>query len=163
MRTANIARLRRRWWGLTLVWAALVAASLALIVVGLRIALFFFFFPLPEMVEDLRVGTNYILAGSALSLAAAVVSAGLWAPAVGVGFRDGAGGPGRHGSCELFTANGCRCGVPLRDGQRVLGPAVRNGLIVPVGPLWGSCLRIVKGDPFPALAAAGTTETDPLF
>lgn len=59
----------------TLLWAALVVASVVLTTIGLRIALFFGYMPEPPMVRDLHTGSLYILAGSVANLVAAVWSA----------------------------------------------------------------------------------------
>ncbi|WP_248760300.1 hypothetical protein [Pseudarthrobacter sp. SSS035] len=66
---------KRHGWPGTVLWALLIVASIILMCIGLWRAMFFGFTPNPRLVEDLRVGSLYILAGSAASLAAAVWSA----------------------------------------------------------------------------------------
>lgn len=63
---------RGSWPGLIL-WAALIVASIVLMSIGLWRAMFFGFMP-PALVEDLRVGGLYVLAGAVASLAATALS-----------------------------------------------------------------------------------------
>lgn len=89
------ASIRRRGWPGVIPWALLVVASIVLMVIGLLRSTFFGFTPVPRFVEDARVGSLYLLAGSAASLAAALwsflrghprwVTACVAAPAVLVG------------------------------------------------------------------------------
>lgn len=69
MRQEPPAAKRGSWPGLIL-WAALIVASIVLMSIGLWRAMFFGFMPDPALVEDLRVGGLYILAGALASLAA---------------------------------------------------------------------------------------------
>lgn len=85
----------RRGWPGTLLWALLIVASVALMVMGLWRTTFFIYAPELALIERSRVGGLYILAGSAASLGAAgwsiVRRSPLWvaafvaAPAVLVG------------------------------------------------------------------------------
>lgn len=59
----------------TVLWALLVLASIVLITIGLRIALFWGYMPEPSQVRNLRTGSLYILAGSVANLVAAAWSA----------------------------------------------------------------------------------------
>ncbi|MFE4541070.1 hypothetical protein [Arthrobacter sp. NPDC056727] len=68
------AEASRREWPGVLLWAALVLASIVLMVTGLLRSMFFGFIPEPGLVEDARVGSLYLVGGSAASLAAAVWS-----------------------------------------------------------------------------------------
>ena len=89
------ASVRRRGWPGAILWALLVGASIVLMVIALLRSTFFGFTPVPEFVEDARVGSLYLLGGSATSLAAALwsflrghppwVTACVAAPAVLVG------------------------------------------------------------------------------
>ena len=86
---------RFRYWVWTGFWAALVMASMAFMLMGLWRRIFFGYTPIPEFVEDLRVGNQFLLAGSGFSVAAAVqawvqryprwVAACVAAPAVMIG------------------------------------------------------------------------------
>jgi len=86
---------RRRGWPGVLLWSLLVLASIVLMVSGLLRSMFFGFIPEPGLLEDARVGSLYLLGGSAASLAAAVwsflrghphwVTASVAAPAILVG------------------------------------------------------------------------------
>ena len=69
MRQEPPAAKRGSWPGLIL-WAALIVTSIVLMSIGLWRAMFFGFMPDPALVEDLRVGGLYILAGGLASLAA---------------------------------------------------------------------------------------------
>ena len=65
----------RPWWrGRTLPWATLVICSLVLTVIALERTAFFVYAPGSEFVDRLRTGRLCMLAGSAMSLAAAVWS-----------------------------------------------------------------------------------------
>ncbi|MFP3462956.1 hypothetical protein R5O87_19155 [Arthrobacter globiformis] len=68
------AAVRRRGWPGVLLWALLVVASIFMMVIGLWRSMFFGFIPEPGLVEDARVGSLYLLGGSAASLAAAAWS-----------------------------------------------------------------------------------------
>jgi hypothetical protein len=63
--------LRRRWWGRTLLWAALVAGSIILTGIALERTFFLIVGPEPG---QLRAGRLLMLAGIVTSLAAAVWS-----------------------------------------------------------------------------------------
>lgn len=65
---------RRRGWPGAILWAVLVLSSIVLMVTGLLRSTFFGYTAIPEFVEDARVGSLYLLAGSAASLAAALWS-----------------------------------------------------------------------------------------
>ena len=69
----------RGWPGTTL-WAVLIVASIALIIMGLWRTAFFVYAPEPAMIEKARVGALYVLAGSVASLAATGLSAFLGHP-----------------------------------------------------------------------------------
>lgn len=90
------APIRRRGWPGAILWSILVVASIVLMVTGLWRSFFIAgYHPVPGLEEDARVGSLYILGGSAASLAAAVwsflrghphwVTAGVAAPAIVVG------------------------------------------------------------------------------
>jgi hypothetical protein len=65
----------RPWWrGRALPWAALVVVSIVLTGIALERTAFFVYAPVPELIERLRVGRLFMLAGSATSLAAAIWS-----------------------------------------------------------------------------------------
>jgi hypothetical protein len=65
----------RPWWrGRSLPWAALVIVSIVLTAIALERTAFFVDAPVPELIERLRVGRLFMLAGSATSLAAAIWS-----------------------------------------------------------------------------------------
>ncbi|WP_193342538.1 hypothetical protein [Pseudarthrobacter sp. AB1] len=65
----------RPWWrARSLPWAALVVVSIVVTVIALERTAFFIYTPVPEFIERLRVGRLLILAGSAISLAAAIWS-----------------------------------------------------------------------------------------
>lgn len=66
--------IRRRGWPGAVLWSLLVVASIVLLVIGLLRSTFFGFTATPEFVEDARVGSLYLLADSAASLAAALWS-----------------------------------------------------------------------------------------
>jgi hypothetical protein len=66
--------MRIRYWAWTTVWAALVFASIVLMLIGLWRRIFFGYTAIPEFVEDLRVGNQFILAGSLASLLAAALT-----------------------------------------------------------------------------------------
>lgn len=68
------APVRRRGWPGAILWSLLVVASIVLIAIGLLRSTFFGFTAIPEFVEDARVGSLHLLAGSAASLAAALWS-----------------------------------------------------------------------------------------
>jgi hypothetical protein len=68
------ASVRRRGWPGVILWSILVVASVVLMVIGLLRSFFIGYTAIPEFVEDARVGSLYILAGSVASLAAAVWS-----------------------------------------------------------------------------------------
>jgi hypothetical protein len=69
-----------RGWPATALWAALIGASLVLILMGLWRTAFFIYAPEPALIEKARIGALYILVGSVLSLAAAGMSAVLGHP-----------------------------------------------------------------------------------
>jgi len=90
------ASVRRRGWPGVILWALLVVASIVPMVMGLWRSFFILgYHPVPGLEEDARVGSLYILGGSAASLAAAVwsflrghpysVTACVAAPAIVVG------------------------------------------------------------------------------
>jgi hypothetical protein len=90
------ASIRRRGWPGAILWSILVVASVVLMAIGLWISFFILGYqPVPGLEEDARVGSLYILGGSAASLAAAVwsflrghphwVTACVAAPAIVVG------------------------------------------------------------------------------
>ncbi|WP_427007513.1 hypothetical protein [Pseudarthrobacter sp. H2] len=90
------ASVRRRGWPGVILWSILVVASVVLMATGLWRSFFIGgYHPVPGLEEDARVGSVYILGGSAASLAAAVwsflrghphwVTACVAAPAVVVG------------------------------------------------------------------------------
>ena len=65
----------RPWWrGRSLPWAALVFVTIVVTGIALERTAFFVYTPGPEFIERLRVGRLLMLAGSAMSLAAAVWS-----------------------------------------------------------------------------------------
>jgi hypothetical protein len=65
----------RPWWkGRSLPWAALVVVSIVLTVVALERTAFFVYAPEQVVIDRLRVGRVFMLAGSAASLAAAIWS-----------------------------------------------------------------------------------------
>jgi len=64
----------RRRWGGTTVWVLLVLASMVLIGYGIWHAGWYIWLPAPAEQEKVWVGNRYILAGSVLSIAAAVWS-----------------------------------------------------------------------------------------
>jgi hypothetical protein len=66
--------IRRRGWPGVILWSILVMASIVLMVIGLLRSFFIGYTAIPEFVEDARVGSLYVLAGSAASLAAALWS-----------------------------------------------------------------------------------------
>jgi hypothetical protein len=68
------ASVRRRGWPGVILWSILAVASIVLMVIGLLRSMFFGYTAIPEFVEDARVGSLYLLAGSAASLAAAIWS-----------------------------------------------------------------------------------------
>ncbi len=72
--TGGQAPARRGLLG-TVLWALLVIASIVLIIIGLRIALFWGYMPEPSQVRDLRTGSLFIFAGSVANLMAAAWSA----------------------------------------------------------------------------------------
>lgn len=65
------APVRRRGWPGVILWSILVFSSIVLMVIGLLRSTFFGYTAIPEFVEDARVGSLYLLAGSAASFAAA--------------------------------------------------------------------------------------------
>lgn len=74
MRQEDVSVSRRGWPGVVL-WALLVMASIVLIVAGLWRSMFILGYqPVPGLEEDARVGSLYILGGSAASVAAAAWS-----------------------------------------------------------------------------------------
>lgn len=68
------AEVRRRGWPGAILWSILVVSSIVLMVIGLLRSFFIGYTAIPEFVEDARVGSLYLLAGSAASLAAALWS-----------------------------------------------------------------------------------------
>ena len=86
---------RRRGWLGAILWALLVVASIVLMAIGLWVSTFLGYLPVPGLEEDARVGSLYLLGGSAASLVAATwsflrghppwVTACVAAPAVLVG------------------------------------------------------------------------------
>lgn len=66
--------MRIRYWAWTTIWAALVFASIVLMLIGLWRRIFFGYTAIPEFVEDLRVGNRFILAGSLASLGAVALA-----------------------------------------------------------------------------------------
>jgi hypothetical protein len=65
----------RPWWReRSLPWAALVFVSIVMTGIALERTAFFVYTPVPELIERLRVGRLFMLAGSAASLAAAIWS-----------------------------------------------------------------------------------------
>ncbi|WP_251045053.1 hypothetical protein [Arthrobacter sp. ISL-5] len=68
------ASIRRRGWPGVMLWSILVVSSIVLMVIGLLRSFFIGYTAIPEFVEDARVGSLYLLAGSAASLAAALWS-----------------------------------------------------------------------------------------
>lgn len=68
------ASVRRRGWTGVILWSILVISSIVLMVIGLLRSTFFGYTAIPEFVEDARVGSLYVLAGSAASIAAAIWS-----------------------------------------------------------------------------------------
>ncbi|MET3707365.1 hypothetical protein ABIB17_002002 [Arthrobacter sp. UYEF6] len=65
----------RRWWrARSLPWAVLVVFSIVVTGIALERTAFFIYTPVPEFIERLRVGRLLMLAGSAISLAAAIWS-----------------------------------------------------------------------------------------
>lgn len=92
----NAASFHRRGWPGVILWSILVVASIVLMATGLGRSFFIGgYHPVPGLEEDARVGSLYLLAGSAASLAAAVwsflrghphwVTACVAAPAIVVG------------------------------------------------------------------------------
>jgi hypothetical protein len=90
------ASVRRRGWPGVILWSILVVASVVLMATGLWRSFFIGgYHPVPGLEEDARVGSLYILGGSAASLTAAVwsflrghpywVTACVAAPAIMVG------------------------------------------------------------------------------
>jgi hypothetical protein len=90
------ASVRRRGWPGVILWSILIVASVVLMATGLWRSFFIGgYHPVPGLEEDARVGSLYLLAGSAASLAAAVwsflrghphwVTACVAAPAIVVG------------------------------------------------------------------------------
>jgi hypothetical protein len=88
--------IRRRGWFGVILWSIVVVVSVVLMAVGLWRSFFIAgYHPVPGLEEDARVGSLYILGGSAASLAAAVwsflrghphwVTAWVAAPAIVVG------------------------------------------------------------------------------
>lgn len=94
MSQGNASIHRRGWLGI-IPWALLVVTSIVLMAIGLWVSTFFGYLPVPGLEEDARVGSLYLLGGSAASLAAALwsflrghppwVTACVAAPAVLVG------------------------------------------------------------------------------
>lgn len=69
------ASVRRRGWPGVILWSILVVASIVLMVIGLWRSIFILgYHPVPGLEEDARVGSLYLLAGSAASMAAALWS-----------------------------------------------------------------------------------------
>jgi hypothetical protein len=68
-----MSEVSRRWAG-TIVWVTLVLASMVLIGYGIARADFHIWLPNPAEQEETWIGGRYILAGCALSLAAALWS-----------------------------------------------------------------------------------------
>jgi hypothetical protein len=66
--------IRRRGWPGVILWALLVILSIVLMARGLWISTFIGFIPEPGLVEDARIGSRYLLSGSAASLTAALWS-----------------------------------------------------------------------------------------
>jgi ABC-type enterochelin transport system permease subunit len=65
----------RPWWRMrSLPWAALVLGAIIVTAMALERTTFFDYAPTPEFLERLRVGRLIMLAGAAMSLAAAVWS-----------------------------------------------------------------------------------------
>ncbi|QNE14839.1 hypothetical protein [Pseudarthrobacter sp. NBSH8] len=65
----------RPWWrARSLPWAALVVVSIVVTGIALERTAFFIYTPVPEFIERLRIGRLLMLAGSAISLAAAIWS-----------------------------------------------------------------------------------------
>jgi hypothetical protein len=65
----------RPWWrGRSLPWAALVVGAIIVTAIALERTTLFAYTPTPEFMERLRVGRLVMLAGAAMSLAAAVWS-----------------------------------------------------------------------------------------
>ncbi len=63
------------WWrAKPLPWAALVVVSIVLTGIALERTAFFVYEPFPEFVDRLRVGRLFMLAGSAMSITAAIWS-----------------------------------------------------------------------------------------
>lgn len=61
-------------WLATTAWILLVATSMVLMAIGLWRSMFFVWAPEPAMVEDARIGSLYIAAGSVPSVAASMWS-----------------------------------------------------------------------------------------
>jgi hypothetical protein len=65
----------RPWWrGRSLPWAALVFGAIVVTAIALERTTFFVYATTPEFIERLRVGRLVMLAGAAMSLAAAIWS-----------------------------------------------------------------------------------------
>jgi hypothetical protein len=65
----------RPWWrGRSLPWAALVVLAIIVTAIALERTTFFVYATTPEFIERLRVGRLVMLAGAAMSLAAAIWS-----------------------------------------------------------------------------------------
>ncbi len=65
----------RPWWrGRSLPWASLVFVSVVVTGIALERTAFVAYVPAPEFIERVRVGRLFMLAGSAMSLAAAIWS-----------------------------------------------------------------------------------------
>jgi hypothetical protein len=65
----------RPWWrGRSLPWAALVVGAIIVTAIALERTTLFAYAPTPEFIERLRVGRLVMLAGAAMSLAAAIWS-----------------------------------------------------------------------------------------
>lgn len=73
--TQEYAPVRRRGWPGVILWSLLVVASIVLMAIGLWRSMFILGYqPVPGLEEDARVGSLYILGGSAASMAAALWS-----------------------------------------------------------------------------------------
>lgn len=68
------ASVHRRGWPGVILWSILIFSSIVLMVIGLLRSTFFGYTAIPEFVEDARVGSLYLLSGSAASLGAAIWS-----------------------------------------------------------------------------------------
>ena len=68
------ASIHRRGWLGIIPWAFRAVTSIVLMAIGLWVSTFFGYLPVPGLEEDARVGSLYLLGGSAASLAAALWS-----------------------------------------------------------------------------------------